>query len=412
MNTRTTFDQRTKAGSRGRAKLRPGASRRAAFRRPQLALALAALALAGLAGCTREATKSQNEMTSYSAQGVRASYFSVPKNQLSHIKIVPVTTRKIERVLRLPGTVTYNLFHTTPVISQLGGPVSRILAVPGQMVRAGQPLLYVQSPDYSQLRANFLNTRDAYHFAQVNYKRAEDLYNHKAIAQRDLLMAESTRNQARDNFEAARQALEILGITDPEKAVDSSSSQIPVLAPISGEVVERQASPGQLLQAGSTQCFTISDMHTVWVLVNVYQKDLPNVRLGESATIETDTYPGNFHGHISYLAASLDSNSRTLDARIVTYNPHLELKKGMYVTALVDAGAIPDALVVPDASVLRTSDNHPFVYVQVGADKFARRLVTLGQSQNGITQIIAGLKAGEKVVGDGSLFLQFANSLR
>ena len=201
-------------------------------------------------------------------------------------------------------------------------------------------------------------------------------------------------------------------IRTPDQAADSSSSQIPVLAPISGEVVERQAAPGQLLQAGATQCFTISDMHTVWVLVNVYQKDMPNVRVGESATIETDSYPENFHGRISYLAPALDPNSRTLSARIVTDNPRLELKKDMYVTALVDAGTIPNALVVPVAAVLRDSENHPFVYVQAGEDKFARRLVTIGQTHGGVIQILSGLAAGEKVVGDGSLFLQFANSLR
>jgi cobalt-zinc-cadmium efflux system membrane fusion protein len=378
----------------------------------RLGLALAALAIVGLAGCAREETKSENEMTSFSSQGVEASLFSVPKNQLPRIQIVPAATQTIQRVLRLPGTVGYNMFRTTPVISQVGGPVTRILAVPGQMVTQGQPLLYVESPDYSQLRANYLNSRDAYHLADVNYKRSQDLYAHQAIAQRDLLSAESARNQALANLQAAQAALEALGIKNPGQAADSTSSQIPVLAPISGEVVERQAAPGQLLQAGATQCFTISDMHTVWVLVNVYQKDMPNVRVGEAVTIQTDSYPEPFHGRISYLAPALDPNSRTLAARIVTDNPRLELKKDMYVTALVDAGTIPNALVVPVAAVLRDSENHPFVYVQAGEDQFARRLVTIGQTQGNVIQITSGLKAGEKVVGDGSLFLQFANSLR
>ncbi len=373
---------------------------------------LAAASLAVLAGCARQETKSANEMTSFSSSGVRATYFSVPKNQLPRIQIVPAATQKIERVLRLPGTVTYNLFRTTPVISQVGGPVSRVLAVPGEMVAQGQPLLYVQSPEYSQLRANYIKTDDAYALAKTNYARAQDLYAHHAIALRDLQQSQSSRNQAMADFQAARQALEILGIKNPAGAADAASSQIPVLAPISGEVVERQVAPGQVLQAGSSQVFTISDMHTVWVLVNVYQSDLPYVHVGETAVIHTDAFPQPFRGTISYLSPALDPNSRTLAARIVTYNPSLELKKDMYVTALVDAGKIPNALVVPVAAILRDSDNHPFVYVQVGSDQFARRLVTLGQMQQGEMQITAGLKAGEKVVGDGSLFLQFANSLR
>ena len=376
-----------------------------------LGFVLAAASLVVLAGCAREETKSANEMTSFSASGVRATYFSVPKNQLPRIQIVPAATQKIERVLRLPGTVTYNLFRTTPVISQVGGPVSRVLAVPGEMVGAGRPLLYVQSPDYSQLRANYIKTHDAYALAQTNYARAQDLYAHHAIALRDLQQSQSDRNQAMADFDAARQALVILGVKNPASA-DASSAEIPVRAPISGEVVERQVAPGQVLQAGSSQVFTISDMHTVWVLVNVFQSDLPYVHVGETATIQTDAFPKPFRGSISYLSPALDPNSRTLAARIVTYNPALELKKDMYVTALLDAGKIPNALVVPVAAVLRDAEDHPFVYVQVGSDQFARRLVTLGQMQQGEMQITAGLKAGEKVVGNGSLFLQFANSLR
>lgn len=373
---------------------------------------LLAAALFALAGCSRMEQRSENQMTSFSATGVQASYFSVPQNQLPRIQIVPVAAQKIERVLRLPGTVGYNLFRTTPVITPVGGPVSRLLAVPGQTVRAGQPLLYVKSPDYSQLRANYMKTHDAYLLSETNYKRAQDLYTHQAIAQSALLQAQSTRNQALADFQAAQQSLEALGIPTPSRSGAAASDQFPVLAPISGEVVDRQVSPGQLLQAGSTQCFTISDMSTVWVLVNVYQNDLSDVRVGEPATIQTDSYPEPFHGRISYIAPALDPNTRTLAARIVTVNRGLELKKDMYVTVLLDAGSIANALVVPQDAVLRTSDNHPFVYVQIGADRFARRLVETGQMQGNLIQITTGVQAGEKVVGNGSLFLQFANSLR
>ena len=187
-----------------------------------------------------------------------------------------------------------------------------------------------------------------------------------------------------------------------------------MLAPISGEVVDQTVAPGQLLQAGQTQCFTISDMSSVWVIVNVYQSDLAYVHVGDPVTIETDSYPQKFSGKISYLAAALDPNSHTLQARIVTENPGKKLKKDMYVTASVDAGAVSNALTVPDAAVLRDTENQPFVYVQstAHANEFARRLVQLGESHGGRTQITSGLQEGEHVVGDGSLFLQFKNSLQ
>ncbi len=388
-------------------------SRSRSGHRRALTASLAAATLLALAGCSREETKMQNKMTSYSGQsGAEASYFSVPPDQLAHLQIITVEPTTIQRVLRLPGAVTYNLFRTTPVITAVGGPVSRILAVPGERVRQGQPLLYFRSPDFSQLRASYLKAQSAFYLADKNYDRAKDLYAHHAIAQRDLQQAQSDRNQAQADLQASEQALRILGVGPQQVRDTTPTAEIPLRAPLAGEVVERLVSPGQLLQANATQCFTISDMHTVWVLVNVYQKDLPWVHAGEAVTIQTDAYPDQFRGRISYLAPALDPNTRTLNARIVTDNPESKLKKDMYVTAIVQAGAIPNALVVPDAAVLRDSENHPFVYVEVGANQFAKRLVTIGESQNGKIQIVSGLKAGERVVGSGSLFLQFANSLQ
>jgi membrane fusion protein, heavy metal efflux system len=136
------------------------------------------------------------------------------------------------------------------------------------------------------------------------------------------------------------------------------------------------------------------------------------VRDGDTVTIQTDAYPETFRGRISYVAASLDPNTRTLQARIETSNPGEKLKKDMYVTATVSAGTIPNAIALPDAAVLRDNENQPFVYVQAASNQFGRRSVTLGESLNGQTQIISGLKAGDQVIGNGSLFVQFANSLQ
>jgi membrane fusion protein, heavy metal efflux system len=156
----------------------------------------------------------------------------------------------------------------------------------------------------------------------------------------------------------------------------------------------------------------ISDTSNVWVLVNVYQNDLPYVRVGDVVTIQTDAYPQVFQGHISYVAASLDPATRTLQARIATANPGEKLKKDMYVTATVKAGKISNATVLPDAAVLRDNENQPFVYAEASQNQFGRRAVTVGQSVNGQTEITSGLKPGDHVVGNGSLFLQFANSMQ
>jgi membrane fusion protein, heavy metal efflux system len=339
--------------------------------------------------------------------------FTIPQDQMSHVQVVTVQPTTVTRTLRLTGAVAYNSFHTTPVITPVSGPVSRIAVVPGEHVHKGQPMLYVHSPDYSQLRTNYLKARDAYSLAQKNYARTQDLYKHGAAAVRDMELAESTEIQAGGDMASAQAALKVMGVTDPDTLVKGPASyEVPVLAPIDGQVVEQLVAVGQLLQPATTQCFTISDTSTVWVLANVYQKDLPYVHVGDPVTIQTEAYPDTFHGRISYVAASLDATTRTLPARIETVNPGEKLKKDMYVVATVQAGKIENAITVPDSAVLRDSENQPFVYTEASARQFGRRPVTLGESLQGQTQIITGLQTGDRVIGDGSLFLQFANSLQ
>lgn len=369
-----------------------------------------------LTACNSADRKQASQMTSFSASASKSAtpqLFTIPQDQMSHVQVLTIEPSTIKHTLRLTGTVAYNAFNTTPVITQVGGPVSRILAVPGEHVTAGQPMLDVSSPDYSQLLGAYLKAADSYRLAEINYSRAKDLYQHNAIAQRDLQQAESDRNQALADLNAAKEGMKILGIKDPDNLAKAPvSAQIPVLAPIGGEVVERLVSPGQVVQAGQTQAFTISDLSTVWVLANVYQADLPYVHRGDNVVVQTDAYPSSFRGRISYIAPALDPSTRTLQARIVVDNPGEKLKKDMYCTVTVAAGTLSNVIAVPDASVLRDDNNEPFVYVARTENQFGRRDVVLGEAQDGRTQILKGLSVGDRVVGDGSLFLQFANSLQ
>jgi cobalt-zinc-cadmium efflux system membrane fusion protein len=369
-----------------------------------------------LSACHSNNGERAEKMTSFS-QNASASatpqLFTIPQDQMAHVQVVTVEPAALKHTLRLTGAVEYNAFNTTPVITQVGGPVSRILVLPGEHVKSGQPMLEVSSPDYAQLLDSYLKAEDSFRLSQKNYARAQELYQHHAIAERDLEQAESDRNQAQADLNAAEQGMKILGIKNPaDLAKAPSSAQIPVLAPISGEVVERLVSLGQVVQAGQTQAFTISDLSTVWVLANVYQADLRYVRSGDEVVVQTDAYSGSFPGKISYISPALDPNTRTLQARIVVQNPGEKLKKDMYCTVMVTAGTLANAFAVPNASVLRDDNNQPFVYVLDGANQFSRRDVELGEVQDGLTQIVKGISPGEKLVGNGSLFLQFANSLQ
>jgi membrane fusion protein, heavy metal efflux system len=375
----------------------------------------AALAALALAGCNRKPGDASAASPTSQPSESKARLFDVPQEQMDHVQVVPVQAGPLPRVLRLTGAVAYNNFETTPVITQVGGPVARILSMPGEQVKAGQPMLYVSSPDYAQLRTNYSKARSAFQLAQKAYTRSQELYSHGAVALSAQEEAEATRDQAQGDLDAADQALKVLGL-DPDQVMKNPlSPDIAVNSPIDGVVVERLVGPGQVLQAGSTQVFTISNMKTVWVLANVYEHDLGFVHVGDPVQIQSDAYPTVFRGKISFIAPSVDATSRTLQVRIVTENPETRLKKDMYVTAIVQAGGIPNALTVPDAAVLRTQENEPFVYVvedPAKPNRFGQRLVSVGDSQAGKTQIVSGVRAGERVAADGSLFLQFANSFQ
>ena len=383
------------------------------LRRPALiAVSASMLVLAGCSGAGEQASKMTSFSTAESRES-KAELFTLPADQMSHIQVVTVGQGPLARILRLTGAVEYNDFKTTPVITQVGGPVSRVMVVQGEHVRAGQALLYVASPDYSLLRSAYIKARDAFQLADKFYRRAQDLYEHHAIAQADLEQAQSNRAQAQADFESSADAIRILGIADPETIVTKPPSpEIPLYSPVAGEVVDRMCSAGQLLAPGATQCFTLSDMSSVWILVNIYQNDVAYVHVGDAVTIGNESYPGIVRGRIEYISPALDPGTRTLQARVEAPNPGERLKKEMYVTAEVQAGVIPNALFVPNSSVLRDDQNMPYVYLQTGTTQFARRDITLGESQNGKTQILTGLQANDRVVGDGSLFLQFQNSLQ
>ena len=160
-----------------------------------------------VAACGHEQAKSDQAI----AKSAQPGLFTVPADQMSHVQLFTVEPTSLQRVLRLTGAVTYNGFKTTPVISAVGGPVARILVTPGLHVKRGQPMLYVSSPDFSQLRATYLKASSAFKVADKNFARAQDLYQHHAIAEKDLLDAESARTQAQAGPSAPQRAASCTG---------------------------------------------------------------------------------------------------------------------------------------------------------------------------------------------------------
>ncbi len=377
-----------------------------------LAVVVVALVLL-LTGCG--GPKPAAASSSASAQTGQPSLLTVPPEQLSHLKVTTVRKTTWTNNVHTTGTVDWNSDRTTPAITQVSGPIVRIVAEPGNTVAEGQPLLYVNSPDVANAIATYKHARIHQNLAQRTLARSADLLAHHAIAQKDYEAAESDFNDAATDVQNSLQALKIFGITEKEidaaqQAGTAISPQLAVRSPIAGVVVQKLVSPGLLIQAGATTCFLISDVSTVWVQGHVFDRDLPSVRVGDSV-VETNPSLGQvFHGTVEYIGAMLDPATRTTPVRIVTRNPGGVLKKDMFVDAVIHTRATRNVLVAPVSAVLHNAQNEPFVYVEVRPGAFAQRLIAVDGQQDGLVEIVSGLREGEQVVSEGSLFLDFITS--
>jgi len=342
-----------------------------------------------------------------------ANLFQVPQNQMAQLKIVQVHAAVWSPAVRTTGTVDWDADHTTQAITQVNGPISRLLVDTGAAVTADQPLLYVSSPDVANAVATYKKARNRLDYSRKTLARSKDLLDHKVIAQKDLEAAEQDYNDASAEVENDLQALKIFGVTQQE--IDQAQNQgvainpqLAVRSPIAGVVVQKLVTPGLVIQAGTTACFTISDISTVWVWGHIYDRDLEAVRTGDAVELTNAAFRGTFSGTVNYIGALLDPATRTTPVRIVTKNPAGLLKKDMFVDAVIHTKSGRGVLAVPTSAILRTDDNLPFVYVEVEPRRFAQRLVTIGVEQGAETALESGVKEGEKLVAEGAVFLQFA----
>jgi cobalt-zinc-cadmium efflux system membrane fusion protein len=390
------------------------------------ALAVSLIVLAACGGRTHEespaakaaaAAPPSTAGSSPSTAAPVAAYFSVPQEQLSHLEIAPARRVAFATELRTTGTVDWDQDHSTQAITQVSGPITRIVVDFGSVVKANDPLLYVASPDITGAFSTYRKAVNHLALQKQALERNRDLLEHKAIAQRDWEQAQADYNDAQTDVATALQALKILGV--PEKEVTAAEQQnaavrpeLPMRAPIAGTIVQKLIQPGQVIQAGATTAFVIANVSTVWVQAHVYEKDLRDVRNGDTAEVRSASFPDVFTGKVTYIGNQLDAATRTTPVRVVTQNPNGFLKKDQFVDLLIHDKATRDALVVPTSAVLYDTENLPFVYVEVEQGKFGQRSVTIGEQQNGMTEITQGLKEAERVVTQGSLFLQFANSYK
>jgi cobalt-zinc-cadmium efflux system membrane fusion protein len=346
---------------------------------------------------------------------VTASNVKLTPEQRRNVHLYKVEQSTFRKTVETTGVVDFDNDQATSVLAPFSGPVSRLLVSLGEHVKLGAPLAVVDSPDFAAAISAY---RKAIATAQTLRRLADldkELVEHNGVAKREAAQAETDALNAESDREAALQQLVSLQVpTDTIKAIQEGRpvSRIDgvIRAPVAGTVVEKLITPGQLLQAGTTPCFTVADLSRVWVLAQVFGNDLEAVRVGDSAEVVTGIGENRFSGSVDNIAALVDPDTRSVAVRVVAKNPADFLKKQMYVRVLIHAQKQSTGTLIPVSAVLRDDVNLPFVYALQSDGSFARQHVTLAYRTDDQYDIADGLKTGDEIVVDGGLFVQFMQS--
>jgi len=372
----------------------------------RLSLATVLIAAAWLTGCSGKADETRPAAPA-DLGNVRLS-----DAQRGHIQIYDVESAAFHRTIETTGVVDFDKDQATSVLAPFAGPVSRLLVSLGQQVKKGDALAAVDSPDFAAAISAY---QKAIATARTNRKLADldqDLLAHNGVAQREAAQAETDAANAEADRDAALQELVSLQvpagtIKDIQAGRKVAHVEGMIRAPVAGTVVERLVTPGQLLEAGATPCFTVANLSRVWVMAQVFGADLAAVSVGDSAEVDGGFGSKIFSGKVDNIAALVDPDTRAVAVRVVVDNPGDLLKKQMYVRVRLKTRQETRGLLIPVSAILRDDENLPFVYQFQTDGSLARRHVTLGSRTGDVYDIAEGLSGGDKIVVDGALFLQF-----
>jgi len=310
------------------------------------------------------------------------------------------------------GVVQANTYKETPVVSLVGGIVRTVKPELGQPVKRGQTVAIVSSNELADAQSRYLTAMAALDEHHRHHTRTMKLVEIGAASREELEMANTKLKDAESEVASLRQKLMLLGLSSQRIASLHSSSQISsevsVPAPSSGTLTSRSVNPGEVIEANK-ELMRVTDLSSVWVVGQVYEKDLATIRVGSGANITSDAYPGRvFRGRISYVDPKIDPASRTAQVRVELANPGQVFKIGMYVNvAFAALGASEKTMPVVPKDAVQNIGNQQIVFVaSEKANEFALRAVRLGPESNSFYPVLEGLSAGERVVTGGSFMLR------
>lgn len=336
---------------------------------------------------------------------------SITGQQLKSVRVEPVALHDFSVLRPAVGNVDYNQDRNVQVFAPYQGRIRRVYAKLGDDVKKGMPLFSIDSPDLVQAESAVISAAGVLDLTTRVLERLRKMRADDSAAQKDLDQATSDQQTAEGALRAARDTLRIFGKGEQEiDAIISgrrADGELTVTASIDGRITSRTAAVGLLLQPGALPPpFTLADISTMWVLGYVLEDDVPAVKVGNPVTMIVSAYPGRtFQGAVAAISPSVDPNTRRVAVRAEAPDPRHELLPQMLATMSIQVAEPARSASIPVGGVVREGDGSMTAWVTKDGARFERRTVRLGVEQDGLYQIVDGLKPGEKVAGDGALFL-------
>lgn len=332
------------------------------------------------------------------------------------ITVQKVELRTLAAEIATTGEVGFDETRLAHVSPRISGRVHKVNALLGDRVKKGQTLAVIDSVELGQAKAEYIKAKARLEVAQRTYEREKRLADKQISSEQDMLDAEAAYRDARVAHDTAAQTLRLYGLSDKAIsaiAYDSSGTAlVPLVAPLDGKVVDMHATVGELISP-ETKVYSVADLGRLWIWIDVYERDLSRVHVGDTAYVRADAFPDQvFEGTVSYLQDQVDRDTRTVRARIDVDNPSGTLRPGMFARVrLADphaadgVAASAPVIVVPAAAVQRDGDEQ-IVFVQIAERTYERREVTLGRASGDVVEVVDGLRPEESVAVTGGFLLK------
>lgn len=372
------------------------------------ACAAVLLLVLGLAafGCGRE-SEEKDEKSAPSTPKGGPSYLKLDPAKTTDLRVEEAASVFLPLVLRAFGKIQFDEEHMALVLAPLPGQVVHLTAKVGDAVRQGEVLFQINSRDVAAAVGDYIDSRKDLELAEKTHVMTRDLFENQAAAAITLRQAENDLAKAKGKAARTEAALKTLGV---DLQGESLTSLVPVRAPISGTVIDRKVTEGQYEVADSTPLLTLADLSSVWIVADLFERDLCYVKAGQKAEVATLAYPNErFTGAVSRISDVVDPVTRTVKVRIAVPNPTRRLKPEMFASVLLFREESEAAVTIPSRAAFVEGGEH-YVFVRRGEGEFERRRVDILPAPEGRLRVREGLKSGEAVVSQDVMLLRAEES--